>query len=118
MRSKASLAAASHCCRSCSRSRLGGGVVGDMGVSRQGRKRFGARFVSGQATKSAGAQLRNCTPARALSLTAARPGEGGLDSFAENWLGPLVFGGGGLLFTGVGVGLLVARRRALREPAA
>src|SRR5262249_45813437 len=49
MRSKASLAAASHCCRSCSRSGLGGGVVGVMGASRQGET-VGASFGSTHAT--------------------------------------------------------------------
>jgi Protein of unknown function (DUF3592) len=38
---------------------------------------------------------------------ADEPADGRIDSFAEMWLAPLVFGGGGLLFTLVGFGLLI-----------
>lgn len=37
------------------------------------------------------------------------PGEGRIDSFGQNWLLPLIFGGLGFLFTGIGQGLLWAR---------
>jgi hypothetical protein len=48
-----------------------------------------------------------------------RPAEGTIDSFAETWLAPLLVVGVSLLFTLVGVGLTVARRRAsVNEPSA
>jgi hypothetical protein len=40
-----------------------------------------------------------------------RPAEGRIDSFSENWLAPLVFGGGGAFFGLVGLGMLLARKR-------
>lgn len=41
-----------------------------------------------------------------------RPAEGRIDSFAEKWLAPLAFLGGGLLFGLVAIGMVIARRRA------
>ena len=38
-----------------------------------------------------------------------RPAEGKIDSFAEKWLGPLVFGGLGFLFASAGFCMLVVR---------
>jgi hypothetical protein len=43
-----------------------------------------------------------------------RPGEGRIDSISDNWVLPLVFGGGGLVFLAVGLGMAVARRRVAR----
>jgi hypothetical protein len=40
---------------------------------------------------------------------ADKPADGRIDSFAENWLAPLALGGGGLLFTLVGFGMLLSR---------
>jgi hypothetical protein len=41
-----------------------------------------------------------------------KPADGRIDSFAENWLAPLAFGGGGLLFSLVGFGMLLSRVRS------
>lgn len=44
-----------------------------------------------------------------------RPEDGRIDSFWENWVGTLVFGGGGVIFTAVGLGTALARRHVIRE---
>jgi hypothetical protein len=42
------------------------------------------------------------------------PSDGKINSFAENWLLPLVFAGGGLLFILMGAAMLVVRLRSAR----
>jgi len=43
---------------------------------------------------------------------ADKPADARIDSFAENWLAPVAFGGGGLFFTLVGFVLLLSRMRS------
>jgi len=43
-----------------------------------------------------------------------QPSAGRIDSLQDNWLGPIVFGGSGLLFVAVGLFLLIVRPEATR----
>ena len=53
-----------------------------------------------------------------ILYSADNPAEGRIDSFTEKWLVPIIFGGSGLLFTLIGFGMLLwRRRRAPLQPA-
>lgn len=43
--------------------------------------------------------------------SADSPDDARINDFASLWLGPLVFGGLGLLFVGIGTAIAIARRR-------
>jgi len=43
------------------------------------------------------------------------PSEGRIDSFGEMWLGPLVFGSVGALFTFIGMAMVRSKRRTVRD---
>jgi hypothetical protein len=70
--------------------------------------------VGGQTYRIQG-QVSSSSPAYAVGESVDvlyqpdRPAEGRIDSFAEKWLAALVFGGGGLLFTLIGFGMLWSR---------
>jgi hypothetical protein len=76
--------------------------------------------VDGQTYRIQGA-VSSSSPSYAVGDTvgvvfpADKPSEGSIDSFSEKWLGPLVFGGGGLVFALVGVGMVWARVRSVRS---
>jgi hypothetical protein len=67
--------------------------------------------VDGQTYRIRGHFSSNFPPKQGETVSVVyppdRPSEGMIDSFWEQWLGPLLFGGLGLIFTLVGLGMLI-----------